>query len=292
MTKRGAKLSQDDAQLSDQIRTGLKALYANSCGSTYKSVSLSYQSELQKLIDNIIEKIYAGEMAAGDVDAAIYELVARELFKGVEKGYAVKLTKAKGADLAMLNKLKNNVYVFSGFKEYHFLREATDALYDEAGAMRSFSAFKESILKLNDKYNVDWLRTEYNHAIGSARMASKWVDISEGKDLYPYLQYVTAGDSRVRVSHKPLDGIVKHIDDPFWNKYYPPNDWNCRCTVKQVDEYPIDQVATSQLPELKEMFSMNSGKQGVIFPESHPYYKVLNQDSGKAGKNFGLKIPE
>lgn len=256
-------------------------------------MSLSYQGNLIGIVDRLVEQIHSGELVLGDVDKQLYDLVAGEMFKGVEKGYAVTIGKAKGPDLAMLQKLQKNVHVFSGLKEYHFLREATDKLFDaQTGIKRPFSAFRDDVLKLNEKYNVDWLRTEYNHAIGSSRMASKWVDIQDGKDLYPYLEYLTAGDARVRVSHKPLDRIVKHVDDPFWDKYYPPNDWNCRCTVKQLDEFPKDQPVRPQLPELKEMFSINSGKQGVVFPRSHPYYTVLERDSAKAANNFGLKIPE
>ena len=48
------------------------------------------------------------------------------------------------------------------------------------------------------------------------------------------LQYVTAGDEKVRDDHAILDGVVADINDPFWNTYYPPNDWNCRCDVIQL----------------------------------------------------------
>ena len=36
-------------------------------------------------------------------------------------------------------------------------------------------------------------------------------------------------DSRVRPSHAKLDGITRAKDDPFWQKYDPPWDHNCRC---------------------------------------------------------------
>jgi SPP1 gp7 family putative phage head morphogenesis protein len=288
------KLSNSDKSLVDMISNDLRILYANQCGNSYKSMSLSYKGDLQDIIDRIIADIHSGKIQPGDVDPELYELVSAELFKGVEKGFDARITKLKpGPDLNMLKSLQTNVYVFSAFKDYHFLREATDKLFDPTtGSKRSFSEFKGDILKLNEKYNVDWLRTEYNNAIASSRMASKWLDIQKDKELYPYLQYITAGDARVRVSHRPLDGITKHIDDPFWDIYYPPNDWNCRCTVKQVDEYNKEtQQKTQNLPELKDMFKMNSGKQRIIFPKSHPYFKVLERDRGRADNNFGLTLP-
>lgn len=48
-----------------------------------------------------------------------------------------------------------------------------------------------------------------------------------------YLQYSTAGDERVRRSHRTLDGITLPMESKFWDWYYPPNGWGCRCTVIQ-----------------------------------------------------------
>ena len=42
-------------------------------------------------------------------------------------------------------------------------------------------------------------------------------------------KYVTAGDDRVRPSHAILDGVTLPKDDKFWQRFYPPNGWNCRC---------------------------------------------------------------
>lgn len=44
-------------------------------------------------------------------------------------------------------------------------------------------------------------------------------------------KYVTAGDDRVRPSHAILDGVTLPKGDKFWQTFYPPNGWNCRCQV-------------------------------------------------------------
>jgi SPP1 gp7 family putative phage head morphogenesis protein len=41
-----------------------------------------------------------------------------------------------------------------------------------------------------------------------------------------YLSLKTA-----RPGHLALNNTTKRIDDPFWDKYLPPIDYNCRCTV-------------------------------------------------------------
>ena len=38
------------------------------------------------------------------------------------------------------------------------------------------------------------------------------------------------------ISYKILEAIVRPVDDQFWNTYYPPNGWNCRCSVEQLSD--------------------------------------------------------
>lgn len=267
-------------------------LYAGQCKHRAEryTISLSYQSELNDLVDSLIQKLFNREIAAGEVEPELWKLVSDQLAGGVEKGFG--LVKGKRLEEAMLKALKRDVYVFSGFKNYQMLREASDLLADETGALRTFSSFREEVLKLNTEYNVNFLQSEYNHAVGTSRMAGKWQRFVEDQDTLPLLQYITAGDSRVRASHAKLNKIILPVDHPFWGTYMPPNDWNCRCNVKQLAHGEQSVIKEAELPPIKDEFKFNPGKQKAIFPKSHPYYKVAQQDQGKADNNFGLKIPE
>lgn len=272
----------------------LKQLYARRCerDRAPQRVALSYKSELNEIIDRIIQQITTGQIKPGDVDPALYNLTSDQLFKAVEKGYGVKLEAAEGAEIGMLKGLRTNVYVFSGFKNYQFLQEATRLLTDDDGIVKPFNKFREDILKLNSEYNIDYLRAEYNYAVASAQMAHKWQKISDQKGTLPFLKYETVGDARVRAAHASIDGVVKPVDDPFWDTYMPPNAWNCRCTVRQLPVGEVTETSAENLPQLQEMFKMNSGKQAVIFPKSHPYFTVANGDEPAGDKNFGLPLPD
>lgn len=188
----------------------------------------------------------------------------------------------------MVEKLKNDVFVFSGCKTHIQLKELSGFLITPEGKVNSWHEFSRQAKAIYQEYNENYLKAEYVFATSSAQMASKWADVSKDGDRYN-LQYRTAGDNKVRDSHAALRGTTLPASDAFWDSYYPPNGWRCRCTAVQVlkDKYPADNSAdkikladqvTTQIDskgrDRGAMFRFNPGKQQVIFPPNHPYRKV------------------
>ena len=81
----------------------------------------------------------------------------------------------------------------------------------------------ESGIELSEAHLDNVFRTN----IQNAYARGKWSHQQQNKDKRPYLEYMAINDSRVRPSHLDLDGVIRHIDDPFWQKYYPPNGYRC-----------------------------------------------------------------
>ncbi len=188
----------------------------------------------------------------------------------------------------MVSKLQNDVFVFSACKTHIELKEVGAKLIDENGKIRSYQKFSQEVEAIHKQYNENYLQAEYIFAISSAEMAAKWNQFTQDGDRYN-LQYRTAQDDRVRDAHAKLAGTTLPVTDPFWDSYFPPNGWRCRCTTVQVlkEKYPVDNsteaiknadAATVQIDSKGrnrgEMFRFNPGKQQVIFPPNHPYYKV------------------
>ena len=169
------------------------------------------------------------------------------------------------------------------------MREVGLSLTNDEGHIKPFAEFLTDVKKINARYNHHYLEAEYNHAVAASQMASRWYDFEQDGDDYN-LQYRTAGDDRVREDHAVLHDTTLPPSDPFWDKYFPPNGWNCRCTVVQVrkEKYPVSDPALAMLRgnnctdgEKKKIFRYNPGKSLELFPPKHPYYKAP-KDAKKA----------
>lgn len=179
----------------------------------------------------------------------------------------------------MRERLTRSNYIFSGIKTFHELNEAFPSMLDENGNKKTFERFLNDVQKINSTYNANYLHAEHNFVQASATMAAKWEQFSEDGDRY-YLQYRTAKDDKVRPEHAALDGVTLPMSDSFWETYYPPNGWNCRCTAVQVrkQKYPATEHAEAMSRgeeamngERYNIFRFNSGKQGKTMPDYNPY---------------------
>ncbi len=84
------------------------------------------------------------------------------------------------------------------------------------------------------------LRIIFDTNIRMAYARGQWERIERVAEARPYLRYVTVQDSRVRPKHAAWHGIVLRWDHPFWKTHFPPNGWNCRCTVQQLSADDLD----------------------------------------------------
>lgn len=191
----------------------------------------------------------------------------------------------------MRKALEDDLFIFSGCKTEAQLREAAKLLRDADGKVKPFYKFKEDIQAIHKNYNEAYLQAEYNYATSTAQAAAKWAKYAEDGNEFD-LQYRTAQDDRVRESHSRLHNVTLPFNSPFWDKYFAPNGWRCRCQVVQVRKGKFDlsderialkegEAATTYLNpkgvNTLEIFRYNAGKQEVIFPPNHPYYQSKEQ---------------
>lgn len=257
------------------------------CGGNIERLSLSQteSDDLQKAFNKAARWIFKqkkSEIQPDDLnDQAVQPLlnsINSVLQDGFNKGIEHRVP------YIMKRDLRENIYVFSGAKTYAELKELSGMLLDGDGNIKPFYKFWQEVQSINTDYNKSYLEAEYLFAVQSAQMASKWNEFEADGDRYN-LRYITAGDDKVRDSHRLLHNIVLPPTDPFWERYFPPNGWRCRCDTVQVrkTKYPASdseqsvQLGSDATNGKNNIFRFNPGKQHVIFPEHHPYLKNLNK---------------
>lgn len=83
---------------------------------------------------------------------------------------------------AMRQRLQRSDYIFSGIKTFHELNEAFPSLLDSNGNRKPFEQFLNDVQKIDQTYNQNYLRAEYNFVHASATMAAKWEEFQEDGD--------------------------------------------------------------------------------------------------------------
>jgi len=221
-------------------------------------------------IDKILKGIHSGSIDIDNIPNELSAFTYSELMTFVETGFGKLDTPFKSAKMDLY---KGNISAFSGAKSFQEVKDLTLQTFNPDGSKRPFKEFKEFAKDINDKYNKAWLKTEQDTAFGVAQSADHWQDFEADKELFPMLQYQTAGDERVRSDHAGWDGITRPVDDSFWDTRMPPNDWNCRCSVIKLTEGTNSSLKGVPKND-SEQFSRNPGKEDFIYDEKkHPYFK-------------------
>jgi len=232
--------------------------------------------DFAQYIAALIKQLYEVQQAP-ETDPNLIRAYGAKLQEAIQDGYDAKLVDFAWdtPDYGMLAHLQNNSWQFSAAKTSDELKALNDALIGPDGKINSFNEFRRQAEEITGRY-LNWLKTEYQTAINGARMASKWQKIQRQKDIFPLLKFDAVIDERTSEICRPLNDIVKPVDDPFWDMYYPPNHFNCRSTVEQLrdgEATPDDEV---QHPEkVPDMFKFNVGKKAIVFPPESSYYQGL-----------------
>lgn len=266
-------------------------MYKPTCGGVH-NLELNNAKGLS-ISDRLIKAIFDGKHDKGKLDLELYDQTSKILQDGLDDSFGLNFEFDSPSN-EMRGYLRNNVFKFAGSKNLTMINDIRAALLDDDGKPKLFNDFKTDVLKINEQYNVNWLRSEYQHAIAQGQHAANWQKFEEDADLYPNLRYQTIEDDRVRPEHDALNGIIRPVNDPFWSSYAPQNGWGCRCSLVPEGE----DVETTDKPEavgrgkaakVTKAFKNNPGTTGVIYTDNHPYFISNGKTSNMKAANYGLR---
>lgn len=199
---------------------------------------------------------------------------AIDFFKG-----KVPLSLDEFAELA--NEVKTRAFTVAGAATLDIIKDILDELTIALEKGLTMEEFQKSVTeKLKGRwdgmtpYRIDNIfRTNLLTAYAVGRY--KQLTDPDVVDNRPYWQYDAVLDSRTRPTHRALDGQVRRYDDPFWDTWYPPNGFRCRCGVISVSERQLK----------RKGLTIETGKPpGIIEPKDEKGNKLpavpLNPDPG------------
>ena len=140
------------------------------------------------------------------------------------------------------------------------LSDIHESLLDSLKTGKNFEAWKKSIIPTLEKkgwwgtqeitnpktgeikkviINSNRLKTIYDTNMRVAYQKQRYEEMMKLPSS-TYWMYRSALLENTRDSHRKLHGSVFHRDHEFWQENYPPNDWNCKCTVTAHSKKDID----------------------------------------------------
>ena len=178
------------------------------------------------------------------------------------------------------------------------LAEALKAIEEGTGFDDFLAGWSEATRRhgwsAGDEFETGYrARLAWRVMVGQAYAAGRWQQIQRLKRLRPFLRYVHVDpeltQAASRHEHAAWHGIILPVDHPWWDIHYPPNGWNCRCTVMSLSERDLArwgwQVAEAPPPDrvvirliggrrlegiagIDAGFEYNVGKAGLALPQA------------------------
>ena len=276
-------------------------LYGSHCsccdgGVSDSSVSVGVGID-DDLLDEILQEIYNEEVdEVSGISPTLFSANRDYFHKAIDDGIINSANAAIDDDQEWIDSLKHSADVFSLHRTANQCALLAESMVDSDGNLKSFDQFKKDTQSINKHYNQAWLRTEYDTAVLRAQMGADWKLFERDADVLPNLRWMQTTSANPREAHAVFwrNKLTLPIDDPFWNKHRPGDQWNCKCWLEQTDEEataPADMPDSADMPEPKAGLKGNPAKTKEIFSQDHPHFpdKCANCHLNTDGKVHGVK---
>ncbi|HOT30145.1 MAG TPA: phage minor head protein [Candidatus Ozemobacteraceae bacterium] len=118
------------------------------------------------------------------------------------------------------------------------------------------------------------LKTIFQTNMQTAYMAGRERQMRAVSQDRPYWRYIAIMDRKTRQAHRELHGKIFRYDDPFWDHFYPPNGFNCRCRVATLSPREIERDGLKVLSSKGQIVS-----QEVADPNTGRVFKTTSYRS-------------
>lgn len=168
---------------------------------------------------------------------------------------------------ALSDTLKRDAFAIAQIEDTRVVALVKEALENAVREGTPFDAFRAAVETACETYGVTELRDHHLRTVFRTNLQSAYhqgahdliYDPDLG-DLIAYLQYDALDDGRTRLTHRVMDGITLPKDDPFWDLWWPPNGYNCRCDVIPITTYDAERRKIRASPRIPQKIVDNTGR--------------------------------
>lgn len=148
----------------------------------------------------------------------------------------------------------------------HLTQTDTDGKIDHAATRRASEARAQLLLR--------------THGFQAYAVAQHQV-MDRQRDVFPFWQYLSLDDARVRPTHRALDGIILPADSPFWADHSPPWEWGCRCRKVPLLPEEVDEIRAAEASLPREKRSVLDDVARRDLEQSGRLFREVRDDAGK-----------
>ncbi len=251
-------------------------------GSSFKFDFDALEASIRRIYDKDINP-------EKEIDEGLFNAIYDVFSKATDEGFGS--FEAGDPEFDFYNALKNNNAVFSCFRAHRMQNDIAEQLLDDKGKLKPFKQFSNDVQPIADHHVKDWLETEYNTAVIRAHQAADWQQFQREKDILPNLKWMPTTSPDEDPVHREFWSmeLTLPVDHPFWEKHYPGDRWNCKCSLQATDE-----EASSNPASIKEKsdpgLDNNPGISAEIFTKSHPFIADAPSGTKKVVEKFLKKL--
>ena len=148
---------------------------------------------------------------------------------------------------SLIEEYRVNAFTVSGVGGMDMINDMYRSL---SKALQKGESFQQWKSQYNDLWkNKGWTGKSawrvdniFRTNIQTAYNVGRYSQMVEVVDSRPYWMYSAINDSRTRPTHIALNEKVFPHDHEFWDIFYPPNGFRCRCTVITLSERQVKKM--------------------------------------------------
>lgn len=179
-------------------------------------------SDTDSLDERLIEAVWNGELT--DFSPELFHFFANDFLKALQTAFKEDIKNSdigityNAPDDVFRTAMEQNLFHFSAAKTLAEIQEL-NRLFRES---KNFNEFYRKAKEVTGVFNKTWQKTEWDTAVLTAEATSNYRRLRSKKEIFPFWEYKTVYDGKVREEHLKLHGVILPESDPRWNKIYLP----------------------------------------------------------------------